>query len=204
MTEFSFLELLTLRLLKNYSNIIVFVGKTGVGKSYSAITLANALDPDFSVNKIFFDLKELMEYLLDCKKGEAILLEEAGVLCGHRDFMELTNKVFSYVTQTMRFKCINLLITLPNFYMLDKVARTLTNFLVYCHTREQNYVQATIYKIKNNPLYGQNYLESLCEFKFYLNPSLKPLFCEYEKKKSEFFDSLLKKSIKKLEEIEQK
>ncbi|EQD60470.1 hypothetical protein B2A_03672, partial [mine drainage metagenome] len=41
--------------------IALFIGDTGSGKSYSAIRLAERVDPNFSVARIVFTVKEFLD-----------------------------------------------------------------------------------------------------------------------------------------------
>ena len=48
------------RIKQNRNLIGIFVGDTGSGKSLSSISLAEQIDPDFSVERIVFTVQELI------------------------------------------------------------------------------------------------------------------------------------------------
>jgi ABC-type dipeptide/oligopeptide/nickel transport system ATPase component len=60
----------------NHSFIGTMVGQQGSGKSYAAITLAAILDPNITVDNIYFDYRDLIQNRKNLKSGCAVIVDE--------------------------------------------------------------------------------------------------------------------------------
>ncbi len=82
---------------KNKNFVIIFVGATGSGKSYSALRLAQLLDPTFDIDRVCFKAKDFMNKineLVDSNEkvsGKVVMWDEFGVEHNARDFMTISN-----------------------------------------------------------------------------------------------------------------
>lgn len=133
--ENPFLRYFHNRINKNKNCIIVIVGETGGGKSYSALRLGEVLDPKFDINRVAFNAEEFLRLLEKSKKelprGSVILFDESGVAFQARNFMSLINKSLSYALQTCRFKNHIIILTVPDMKFIDSQGRRLIHmFLV--------------------------------------------------------------------------
>jgi hypothetical protein len=61
------------------------------------------------------------------RKGEILILEEAGANFGNLDFQNKVNKMFSYILQSFRSMNLILLLTVPVLTMINKTARQLVH-----------------------------------------------------------------------------
>src|SRR3990167_10403204 len=96
-----FVEWAKKRIAQNKNVIIVIVGKTGSGKSYSGLTLAKAFDAKFDKKQIAFKPKNFMEVINSTlPPGSVIMWEEAGVGYASRKWQSETNLVLGYLFQT--------------------------------------------------------------------------------------------------------
>ena len=113
------------KLNRNY--ICCFVGGTGSGKSWSAISLAKTLDPTFNLDRIVFTPEQFLNLLntTTLPKGAVIIWEEGGVSYSARDFWSISNKLIGYVLQSFRYQNLILIFTLPSLKFLDVIARRL-------------------------------------------------------------------------------
>lgn len=110
---------------------MVFTGDPGSGKSYSSLSTAECLDPDFTVENVVFGFKPFMQRFKECKAGQWIIYEEAGAEFGARSAMTKGNKNFSRILQVYRFKQVPTIFNLPNLNMLDVNGRRMLNYLVH-------------------------------------------------------------------------
>jgi len=120
--------------IKNNKNVIsVTTGPTGSGKSMCDLRKAE-LTHQKRFNDVFpvetnccFSIVELMRRISSGKlrKGEVIILEEAGFNAGSQDWQNKTTKMFNYLLQTFRSMNICLYMNLPVLSMLAKQARQL-------------------------------------------------------------------------------
>ena len=70
------------RVDRNQNYVMLFVGQTGTGKSYAAMSLAEHVDPNFNINRVVFTADEFIAILNQDKtmvKGSVIMWDEAGV-----------------------------------------------------------------------------------------------------------------------------
>ena len=97
-----------------------FAGGTGSGKSYATLRLASALDPTFHVGRVAYSVEEFLKLAAqDLPEGAIIVLEEAGVAAGNRDWYTIANKVLDALTQTWRHQNNGAIMTAPDFDLID-------------------------------------------------------------------------------------
>jgi len=119
-------------LLRGENFVGILTGKTRSGKSFSALTLCNEVDPNFSVDNVVFSTKEFMDLLASgkLKSGSMIIWDEAGVGISAREWYSLLNKSLNYVLQTWGHQNIGLILTVPDFSFVDSQTRKLVNMLL--------------------------------------------------------------------------
>ena len=145
---------------KNY--LACFVGATGSGKSYSALKVASLIQPDFDVEtQCVFNPKDFMNLLNSgkLKRGDVIIYDESGVGMASRNFMSMSNKLFSFVLQTFRHQNICVIFTLPTLSMLDLQARNLLHAIWECKgvNRKEAYCMVKLKNLQTNALTGKVY-----------------------------------------------
>mgnify|MGYP003132758359 CR=1 FL=1 len=116
---------------QNKNNLISLVGKTGSGKTYSAISICEIMSKidkvDFNINHIVFSLTELMDLINNgnLKKGSKIIFDEPQISISAREFQSEANKVFNYLLSTFRHRNLTLIFCTPFETLLDKNTRKL-------------------------------------------------------------------------------
>lgn len=117
------------RRIANKKNFICLLyGATGSGKSWTALSIAHQLNPDFNPNRIIFGLKGLMELINSEDKfpeGTCFVWDEFQIGASNRDWQSLANKLLNQLLSTFRHKRYILLITCPYADFLDSHARKL-------------------------------------------------------------------------------
>jgi hypothetical protein len=209
---------------KNKNFVMIMVGPTGSGKSYSALRIGESLDPSFNIDRVCFKAIDFMrlinELVAKSERGEdltgkVVLWDEFGVEHNSREFMSITNRVINYFFQTSRHLNLVVLLSVPILSFIDSATRKLT----HC-TAEMRAIDSTrklghlaIKMIQTNPISGKEYTK---KFRYKVNhrvhfmdmlqvplPS-KSLIESYEKKKSEFTSTLNKEIMERLEASEEK
>ncbi|RDZ39414.1 hypothetical protein C5B91_20190 [Haloferax sp. Atlit-10N] len=96
------------------------VGETGDGKSYAGLRLGEALDPNFGPHRVTYSVEEFLELAAsDLPPGSIIMLEEAGVAAGNRNWYTVANQVLDALTQTWRHRNHGAIMTVPDFDLID-------------------------------------------------------------------------------------
>jgi len=137
---------------KNQNWICAIVGSTGSGKSYSAMRLAEIIDKDFNINKVFFRIRDFITAInkKEIKKGSCVVIDEAGIGWAARSFMEQENRDMSALFQAVRFMNFGIILTVPSLFMVDKHGRDLLHATgrTLGINRTEGYVKLQ-YKIQN-------------------------------------------------------
>lgn len=127
------LKPLTLRVWSQNQNcLMLIVGETGSGKSWTGLKIGEELDPSFSIDRVAFTAEEFAQMLNkdDIEKGQAIMFDEAGVGLKARNWYTEQNKKVIDVLQTFRFKNLFVIFTVPSAGFIDKNGRKLFHYLI--------------------------------------------------------------------------
>lgn len=206
------------RILQNRNLNAIFVGDTGSGKSYSAISLASQVDPDFSADRIAFTTKKFLELVnSDLRKGSVIIFDDAGLGIPAREWQSTSSKVFGLLFQGFRYKNLISLITVPSYQFIEKQSRMLMH-LYFEATSVQGVMKPfrPFFPFRGADQMGFKFptqvkdgvLQKITRIKFKLPPQ--KIIDAYEADKKEYMDNknegFLKevKYAEKLNEIKQK
>jgi ABC-type oligopeptide transport system ATPase subunit len=116
---------------QNKNNLISVVGKTGSGKTYTAISICEIMSEmdgvPFGIDNVVFSLRELMDLINSgkLKRGSKIIFDEPQVSISAREFQSEANKVFNYLLSTFRHQNLTLFFCTPFETLLDKNSRRL-------------------------------------------------------------------------------
>lgn len=158
---YEFNQELQVRIKQNKNALICFSGATGSGKSYAALAEAEALDPDFTTDRVVFNLDDFMKLINagNLKKGSVILLDELGVLAPSREWYSLSNKVFNYVLQTFRSDNLIVMFCVPDLSFVDSQSRKLFHYLLQPIriNRDKGINTCKIFQIQPNVRTGEVY-----------------------------------------------
>lgn len=116
------------RIAKKKNFICLIYGATGSGKSWTGLSIAHQLNPDFTEQRIIFGLKGLMELINSDEnfpEGTCFVWDEFQIGASNRDWQSLANKLLNQLLSTFRHKRYILLITCPYADFLDSHARKL-------------------------------------------------------------------------------
>jgi len=209
-----FLKYILDRILKNKNCIIMVVGETGSGKSYSALRLAEALaeiqEIPFDVDNVAFEAEEFLKLLRkELPKGSPIVFDECGVAFQARTFMSFINRTLSYTLQTIRRKNHIIIMTVPDISFVDAQGRKLIHMMLITekiiHSRKVARLRPYIISItyRTGKVYHiaprvriDGILTKIRKIDVHL-PTIR-LRHEYEKKKKKYTDKLYDTAYKGL------
>ena len=191
------------RIKRNNTFVGLIVGRVGTGKSYTSIKLASVLDPSFNMERVVFNLKDLLELVHSGKvgKGEVIVFDEAGISVSNRNsYMNIFNKAMSHLLQTWRHRNHILFVTVPSISFVDKGIRSMFDVMIETTQviKSRNVVQCDLKMIQHNYQIGKTYyynarMEDGTNMLLEIGkPDIK-LVNRYEKKKTEFTTDLYEK-----------
>lgn len=129
------------RVKERYQNVIVVEGGTGSGKSSAAITLAKAMDPNWSItDNYIYDLDDLRQKLKRAEAGEKVspisLFDEAVVTLNSRNASRNEDKSVLVLFNTMRSLGWTTILCIPSIFDLNKSLRTThVDYKVRCPDR---------------------------------------------------------------------
>jgi hypothetical protein len=124
------------RIKNDVSISIVIVGPRGFGKSFSSLqVLWHSQHP--SIENVVFDGVDYIDRFNALGEGDVLILDDAGMAIGSRDFKEDINKVFGVIQQTGRYKKIVSIITVPHISFIDSQPRALIDILLEASDREK-------------------------------------------------------------------
>jgi hypothetical protein len=185
------------------------VGDTGSGKSWAAVRLAEAVDPDFTAEQIAFSVEEFMELVIDDSlgRGSMIVLEEASVEANAQEWWSKSNKVLRQVLDTWRNQNRGALFTLPAFKQLDKGARGRMSALIEMveKNERENYTRAKYKYCQQNPDTGKIYkkypmIDGIKYERLEFRPPSGPIREAYEERKSAYTSNLNEELLEELRE----
>jgi len=211
------------RFKRNQNVLLAVTGKTGSSKSYDCVTICQnwykfKFKEDFPVKThCCFSIAEVMKLLSSGKlrKGELIILEEAGTSMNALDFQNRISKLFTFILQSFRSMNIGLIMNLPVLSMLNKSARLLlhAHFITCGIDYEKKIAKVKPFFHQLNQQTGKIYPKYLRikyqgktkvvkRFNFSIPP--KELINEYEIKKVKFVNDLTQSFSNELDEIQRK
>jgi len=110
---------------KNQNYMLIVVGATGSGKSYTALALAQQIDTSFNESRICFTAEKFLENAMkDLNAGSVIMFDEAGIDMSSREWYSTRNKVINQVVETFRRDNLICIWTTPVLKNIDKKSRS--------------------------------------------------------------------------------
>lgn len=103
----------------------VIVGQEGSGKSYTAVKIAQNVDPNFNADRVIFNVADLLEELAEGnhEPGYCYVLDEAGVQFGVRTWQDRSQILANQALQLIRKHNLGLIFTLPRLSEFDSQAQ---------------------------------------------------------------------------------
>lgn len=209
---------------KNKNFLMLFVGATGSGKSFSALALAEELDPTFDISRVCFKAKDFMMVINSLVeraergeeiKGKVVMWDEFGVEHNAREFMTISNRVINYFFQTSRHLNLIVIMTVPLLSFIDSSTRKLSHGIAEMQGINSKDKTATV-KVKmlqTNVMTGKEYPKYLryrrknrllVSKRIKFNLPTGKLIEEYEVKKKRFTTQLNIEIMNKLIKSEEK
>lgn len=109
--------------------------KMGVGKSWAGLKIGEAIDPNFTVDKVCFKSSDFLKQLeaIETSRipGQVLILDESELAAPSTSWQSIANETIAHSMMTMRrLRCLVICIT-PTFGFLDKRLRVLCDMWCY-------------------------------------------------------------------------
>lgn len=167
------------------NNVLCLItGPTGIGKSYAMLKLCEMFDHKFDSSRIVFTMREFLDLLPNVPSKGFIGWDEPGIAIGHRTWLSPANMAIAMVSQSFRYRLINVMFALPSKYYLDKVPRELCHFELMMGRRGF----ANVYRIYKSAFADMTFTKHLGVI--YLGWPSKQLIDDYERMRKEHQDAL--------------
>lgn len=109
-----------------------FVGDTGSGKSSGALAFAERVDPTFAeACRVVFTPADFLRTIIEMKKGQAVIFDEAGVGISSREWQKIQVKLVGFVAQLFRHKNLCVIFTVPSMGFVEKQTRSLSHAVIH-------------------------------------------------------------------------
>lgn len=187
-------------------------GREGKGKSGVALSIAQMVQPDMSVEQIMFDPGRMMDKISKWKeegttRGRMIVADEAGVGLGNRTWYDEDQIHFTQVLQLIRSENMGILFTVPRGIEMDSQVRggRLHAQIIVNKKREGDYVELEYERINvgrrvdSDDLWSPKPLaqidgveQRIASFK--IGPPTEDLWNQYLEKKNQYQSEQYKKA----------
>lgn len=198
--------------VNNMHFMAAVVGREGSGKSWTALKIAELVDPSFNAQRVMFDPADFLKRLQEWKEsgetsGKAIVIDEAGVGVGVRSWYDKDQIKFNQVLQVIRDENMATLFTLPALGELDSMSRTRLHALIEMTDKEAGEwgelkwknmdpdrinETGTVYK-KYPRMRVNGHVRKIKKLKY--GPPSDELIAEYEKRKDAFQEELYQEAL---------
>jgi len=99
--------------------ILVTANRLRLGKTYAAMRIGEALDPDFDIDHVGFDTPWYVKQADKSKRGCILVLDEPNRAAGNRNWYSEENRGFAEYLQTNAYRGIHGLFPLPHQHLMD-------------------------------------------------------------------------------------
>lgn len=212
-----FLRWIAHRIKKKKNVLIITVGGTGTGKSYSNLRAAYDVDNLFNENSMALKPLEFLNVVNSQfmkRNGASLLYDDAGITLSSKNWYSATNKMINYYLQIARADHHVLFFNTPDISFIDSTTRKLFHLMLITAgiDYERGIVRLKPLFLQTNPSTGKVYAKYLVvrKGKGYgsrrklniIEVPLPPkaLIDAYEAKKRVFVDKLKEEIIQTFEE----
>lgn len=118
------LEIMKGKIIHKHQNIVLISGTTGTGKTELAIQIAKYLDPNFSIDDIYWDTESLVNIATSNEnqkpRGTVFMFDEAREGTQSINAMSETNRKMGLFLDTIRSRGYHILLLQPSFFLFQR------------------------------------------------------------------------------------
>jgi len=105
---------------KDEDCVIAIDGSEGCGKSTLAFQIGKLIDPTLNLKRVVFNAEEFREAILNAKKGQVVIYDEAHRGMGSSRALSEINNILKDLMMEMGQKNLLVIVILPTFFLLEK------------------------------------------------------------------------------------
>lgn len=155
-----FTNIVKARIRKQKPCNVIFVGEPGISKTYSAISVAQSIEPKFSIRQVVMEYPSFMRCFTGLREGQIIIFDEPEYSMGHRDWYRDRNKALVSTMRSGRFKVHPVFMPVINKSLLDKVVREhLIQYMVWMKDKGEGIV----YRVSPSQFTDDVYTNEICK-----------------------------------------
>ena len=118
------IESMRSKIYAKHQNVVLVTGRTGTGKSEFAIQVAKALDPNFTIENIFWNTEDLINVAASKDNirppGTAFIFDEAREGTQSLNAMTETNRRMGLFLDTIRSRGYHIFLLQPSYFLFQK------------------------------------------------------------------------------------
>lgn len=111
------------RLKKKNDEVIVVVGREGIGKTTLSVQLMAMINPQSTIDNICLGSKEVIQSLRQLEKQSCFTIDEGGLSLFSRESMTVMQRSMVKIFMTIRAKELCAIILIPDYKSLDRYIR---------------------------------------------------------------------------------
>jgi len=140
-----------------YGWLQIITGMPGSGKSWTALTEAEIIDPKFTIDNVGFTPKQYLDVIDEAKPGQFVVWDECGVAVSSRKWQSASNILVTEVLQTMRHRRLGVIMVVPDMSFIDVQARKLIHSYMESKRYRRNPPELWVYQINIDRKSGKIY-----------------------------------------------
>lgn len=105
---------------KDEDRFFIVDGREGRGKSVLVMQLASYCDPTFTLERVVFTADDFKEAIINAKKGQAVVFDEAFRGLSSKTSLSAVNKLLVQLMMECRQKNLIVFIVMPTFFLLER------------------------------------------------------------------------------------
>jgi len=188
-----FYEHILQRAQRKENYLLAIIGRrTGIGKSRAGIRIceemSKKLGVPFGLENIIFTFKDFLNILPKLMSNSFILMDDAGLALGNREFGRLINRLANMTYQSFRFKYIHTIFTMPNLSYLDVAERKLLHEYIRIDRKAEPYTYGKLYELWVDDLTGKLGRKGIMD-ELRIEKSDDDFFALYEQKKADIMNT---------------
>jgi hypothetical protein len=146
--------------------VLIIVGKRRSGKSWLSIKIAEVVHEvmeyePFTLKNNYFELEPFLKDVEERSdlEGRCVTIQELGVAASRRNYYKETNKAFNAILQTMGFRRMCVIVTVPSLKLIEDTPLLLSHAILETKgITKNNKTVCKVMEVSHNPITRKTYV----------------------------------------------